>query len=57
MGNFDEVMEKIFKAKKARRRELAQLSIEEKVRILIQLQTIASPILHIRGIKKEPWKI
>jgi len=45
----------IFKAKKARRKKLANLSIEQKYRILLQLQRIATPILKSRGLEKKPW--
>lgn len=36
-------------AKKERRLELARLPYAEKVKILIELQTIAAPILRARG--------
>jgi len=48
-------VDKIFEAKKQRRQELARLPIEEKVKILIQLQTMAIPILLARGIRKRAW--
>lgn len=38
-----------FEAKRERRLELARLPYSEKVRILIQLQTIAAPLLIARG--------
>lgn len=50
-------MEKIFEAKRERRRELAKLPVPEKVRILVELQKIASPILLARGIHKKPWSL
>ncbi|MCB1214764.1 MAG: hypothetical protein KDK66_04735 [Deltaproteobacteria bacterium] len=50
-------IEDLFKAKEARRKELAKLPIEEKVRILVKLQKLAIPILKSRGIKKEAWKL
>lgn len=50
-------VDKIFEAKRQRRKELAKLPVTEKVRILVQLQNIASPILIARGIKKKPWII
>lgn len=49
-------IEDFFSAKKKRRKELANLPIEEKVKILIQLQQIASTIYSKRGLKKTPWK-
>ena len=48
---------KIFKAKKKRRQELAKMPIEEKIRILVQLQKIAIPIFMARGIKKRLWSL
>ena len=50
-------VETIFRAKKQRRKDLAKLSIEEKVKILVQLQKIAAPIYLARGLKKKPWKL
>lgn len=52
-----QTIQKIFQAKQERRRHLAKLPIEEKIKILVQLQKIAAPILATRGIKKQPWKI
>lgn len=57
MGNLKVSVDKLFKAKKERRQILAQLPIEEKIKILVKLQEIASPILAQRGINKHPWKI
>jgi len=53
----NKTIDALFQAKQKRRRELAKLSIEEKVKILVKLQQIASPILLARGLKKKPWKI
>lgn len=53
----DKDIERLFLAKKQRRTELAGLSIEEKVRILVQLQQIACSVLNARGLKRKPWKI
>jgi len=53
----NKTVEALFKAKERRRRELAQLPIEEKIKILLQLQKMASPILSARGIKRTPWLI
>ena len=50
-------MDKIFGAKRERRRALARLPIEEKIKILIQLQRIAVPILLARGIRRKSWNI
>ncbi|MBI4124487.1 MAG: hypothetical protein HY609_05530 [Deltaproteobacteria bacterium] len=48
-------VEKIFQAKRKRRQELARLPVEEKFKILLQIQKIACSILKERGIKREPW--
>jgi len=48
-------IEKIFKAKRKRRKELASLSVEEKFKILLQLQKLTSSILQSRGIESRPW--
>lgn len=48
---YDEVLEKILKAKQERRKELARLPIEEKIKILVEMQKIAS------NIKKNPNRI
>ena len=57
MKNLEKETKRLFDAKKARRKELAHLSIEEKIHILVQLQKIASPVYHARGIDKQPWKL
>lgn len=48
-------VEKIFKEKRKRRKELACLPVEEKFEILLQLQKMVSPILKNRGLEKQPW--
>ena len=53
----NKTVEAIFQAKERRRRELAKLTIEEKIKILVELQKIACPILSTRGIKRTPWVI
>lgn len=40
---------KLFRAKQARRRELARLPFEEKMRIVFKLQRTADEILAMRG--------
>jgi hypothetical protein len=49
------MLNKLFKSKQARRAKLANLPIEEKYKILLDLQRIASSICLSRGIKKRPW--
>ena len=50
--------EKLFQVKQRRRRELAKLPFERKIRILIELQKIADDIrATLRGIKRRSWDI
>lgn len=49
MGELSGEMARILEAKRERRLDLARLPYPEKVRILIQLQTIAAPLLIARG--------
>ena len=55
MAKRNKQIEKIFKAKRERRKELASLPVEEKFKILLQLQKITSSILQSRGIESQPW--
>ena len=55
--NNKEHIENIFETKQKRRKDLAALSIEEKVRILVQLQRIALPIYLARGLEKRAWEL
>lgn len=50
-------MLRILASKQERRRDLAKLPIEEKVRILVRLQTIAAPLLRARGKAVYIWKL
>lgn len=50
-------IEDFFKAKYLRRKRLAALSIEKKIKILVELQTIASAVYSTRNLKKQPWKL
>jgi hypothetical protein len=47
----------IFEAKQKRREYLAKLPIEEKIKILVELQKMAVPILKARGLKRNPWRL
>jgi hypothetical protein len=52
------ILRRIIKAKAARRRELASLPIEEKIRIVIELQKMESSIRQVTGRSwREPWRI
>jgi hypothetical protein len=48
---------RLFRAKQARRRELARLPFEEKMRIVFQLQRTADDILTMRGRPERRRKI
>ena len=43
--------------KEAHRRRLADLPYPEKVRIVVELQKIAAPILTARGVTASPWRL
>ena len=47
----------ILAAKQRRRKELARLPIEEKIRIVVKLQELAAPILRERGKIVRCWKL
>jgi hypothetical protein len=57
MGGWDDEMKRIIAAKEARRRELAALPWPEKIKIVVELQRRAAPILAARGIKLRVWEI
>lgn len=44
-------------AKEQRRRKLAALSFAEKVRVVVQLQQMAAPILRARGRSASVWAL
>ena len=50
--NHDKVAENIFRAKKLRRKKLAQLPFKKKIEILIELQKMAKGV-HRAGQKSE----
>ncbi len=43
--------------KEDHRKKLRDLPFPEKVRIVVQLQKIAAPVMKARGIDVHPWKI
>lgn len=52
------IVKKLFRAKKERRRDLAKLSFEKKVKILLELQSYASFIRSLARRKgPAPWNI
>lgn len=49
--------EALFRAKQKRRRKLSQLPFEEKIRILADLQKMASEVQRtVGGMKRRPWQ-
>ena len=56
VGALDPQLERILAAKRRRRKALAALPIEEKLRILIEMQKMAAPILLVRGKKVRVWE-
>ena len=53
-----ELARRLFRAKAARRRRLAALPIEEKIRILIDMQRLSNDIRRKTGRKPQPeWII
>jgi len=52
---YDRAVKKIFWAKAERRRELAQLPFEEKIRIVVRLQKIAAAIR--KSSKRKIWRL
>ncbi len=48
---------RLFTAKEARRRRLAELPFPEKVRVVVRLQEMAAPVLRARGIKVRVWNL
>ncbi len=57
MDGMSQEMETILAAKAARRRVLARLPIEEKVKILIELQKMTAPILRAKGRTVHVWEL
>ena len=58
MKDFKKMARDIFQRKVERRQALAKLPIEKKIRILIELQKIASEIRKISGRSgPRPWQI
>jgi len=52
---YDRAVRAIFKAKAERRRELARLPFEEKIRIVVRLQGIAAAIR--RDQRRRVWRL
>lgn len=50
-------IEKMLVSKERHRKRLAQLSVPEKVRIIVQMQERRAPILRMRGKKQIIWRL
>lgn len=57
MAKVKTAAERVFAAKEKNRKRLAALPIAEKVRILVQMQKIAAPLLKAQGREGFVWKI
>jgi hypothetical protein len=57
VDNLSPEIARLIAAKERRRRELAALPFTEKVRIVVQLQRMAAPILQARGLPAHVWEI
>jgi len=57
MGKVRSATEKVIAAKSARRKRLAALPVPEKIRILVEMQKMAAPLLKAQGRKSRIWKI
>jgi hypothetical protein len=53
----DPQIARLFAAKEARRRRLARLPFAEKVRLVVQLQRMAAPLLRQRGRQVRVWSL
>lgn len=51
------VLARLLHAKEERRKELARLPIEEKVKIVVRMQHMAAPLLRQRGKDVHPWTL
>jgi hypothetical protein len=60
MERMDDVnpdIERLFRAKEARRARLAGLPFDEKVKAVVQMQEMAAPILLARGRQVRVWSL
>lgn len=48
---------RLFEASEARRQELAALPWEQKIRMVVELQRMAAPVLRARGLDVLPWEL
>jgi hypothetical protein len=57
MDSLNPSIKKLILAKEVRRRDLARLPYPEKVKIVVELQKMAAPLLQARGQQVHPWKV
>jgi hypothetical protein len=57
MDGMNETMRRLIAGKEAWRRSQAALPFHEKIRILVQMQRDAAPILRARGLNPVVWDI
>jgi len=55
VGSLTPSLKRLFEAKNDRRRKLAALPFPEKVKIVVQLQCMAAPVLRARGENVSAW--
>jgi len=55
MDLMDPEIARLFAAKEARRQRLARLPFAEKVKLVVQLQKMAAPLLRQRGRRVRVW--
>ncbi len=56
-GELSPEIQRLVAAREERRRKLAALPYPEKVRIVVQLQRMAAPILRARGRQVRVWEL
>jgi hypothetical protein len=57
MDGVKQEIERLFRAKDARRVRLAALPFHEKVKAIVQMQQMAAPILRARGKDVRVWSL
>lgn len=57
MDSMSPEIARLIAAKEQRRRKLAALPFPEKVRIILQLQQMAAPVLRARGRPVRVWRL
>jgi len=57
MDNLRPEIARLIAAKAQRRQKLAALSFPEKVRVVVQLQKMAAPVLRARGRSVRVWTL